>query len=173
MFVPLCNMMVISSEKFFSFLCPICPVFFLHACLVEAIDAFLVLADNRCGFACQGLGSLWILQRLLPAPTKLDFICPARLCIIPECISTVFQKFFQELFPLYVLTCSVRRQSLSDLSRGAWWWASFRILKQRSIHGRSGGITTSVTLWRGERQRDVKWLWAHLHGERGRVGSQT
>lgn len=85
-------------KSFFSFLCPICPVFFLHACLVEAIDAFLVLADSRCGFACQGLGSLWILQRLLPAPTKLDFICPARLCISPECISTAFQKFFRSFF---------------------------------------------------------------------------
>lgn len=155
-------------KSFFSFLCPICPIFFLHACLVEAIDAFLVLADNRCGFACQGLSSLWILPRLLPAPTS-----PARLCISPECISTAFQKLFQELFPLCVLTCGVRRQSLSDLSRGAWWWALFRILKQRSIHGRSGGITTSVMLWHGERQGDVKWLWAHLHGERGRVGSQT
>lgn len=159
-------------KSFFSFLCPFCPVFFLHACLVEAIDAFLVLADNRCGFACQGLGSLWILPRLLPAPTKLDFICPARVCISPECISTVFQKFFQELFPLCILTWGVRRHSLSNLSRGAQWWALFRILKQRSTYGRSGGIT-GLMLWGGEKQGDVKWLWAHLHGERGRVGSQT
>lgn len=83
----------------------------------------------------------------------------------------VYKHCVQELFPLCFLTWAVARHSLGDLSRGAQWWALFRILEWRLAHGRSGVIAI-LTLQLVEKHRDVMWLWAHLHEERGCVGSQ-